>query len=143
MKTLLLFLVLTSLTSITFAAEVYTWKDEQGNIHYGDRPLESKDATVLKQKKETNIATLAPKDNQWQQDYQKDKTAKKEEQKKSNNNAKQKSKYCSQLKNRLALFNEGGRIYNRTATGERSFYGDDDIAKEKKTLSAQLKKKCN
>jgi hypothetical protein len=142
MKTLLLISIVASLSSMTLIAKVYTWTDSDGVIHYSDRPIQGKEATELKQDKEINVATLAPKTNQFQQDYQKSKKDKAEQQSQSLKNQNNKAEYCGQLKGRLALFEEGGRIYNRTASGERSFYGDEGIDKEIKSLRATIKQKC-
>lgn len=146
MKTLLLFLALTGFAGITDAVEqnkkVYTWTDNQGVIHYSDRPVQGKDSEVLSQNDNNNIATLAPKESQWQQDYQKNKQDTAKEQKLLDDNSKQKQEYCQRIQKRLVIFENGGRIYNASKNGERSFYSDDDIAKEVKQLKSKLKKSC-
>jgi len=146
MRTLLLFLASSSFAFITVAAEenkkVYTWTDDQGIIHYSDRPVSGKEAEILKQVENNNIATLAPKTNQWQQDYQENKKNKAKDQQLIDESSKQKQAYCQQLKDRIALFERGGRLYNKSVNGERSFYSDDEIAKELQQLNTEVKAKC-
>jgi hypothetical protein len=74
MKKLPLFLLLSCFASLVSAKEqnkkIYTWTDEHGTIHFSDAPVQGNDAEVLSQG-EYNVAALAPKVNQWQQNYQK------------------------------------------------------------------------
>jgi len=147
MKTLPLFLALISFISLANATgqdkEIYTWIDENGITHFGDAPVQGNEAEVINQDGNNNVASLAPKVNQWQQDYQQDKEAKAEEKKLLAESNEKKGAYCQRLKQDFALFNNGGRIYNTSADGERSFYSDDAIAKELEQLSNKLKKnKC-
>ena len=122
--------------------KVYTWTDNQGVIHYSDRPVQGKDSKILSQTTNNNIATLAPSASQWQEDYQKNKVDQAEEQKLLDENNEQKEAYCLQIEKRIELFERGGRLYNKSVSGERSFYSDDDIAKEIKQLNKEKKKKC-
>jgi len=147
MRTLPLFLILISFACITNAAgqnkKVYTWTDSNGTIHYSDRSVQGKDSEVLSQSdNNNNVSTLAPKANQWQQDYQKNKKDNAKKQKQLDEKTKQKETYCKQIKKRLAIFSQGGRIYNASENGDRTFYSDNDIAKEMKQLQSKLKKKC-
>ena len=80
MKKLSLFLLLTCLVSLTNATaqnkEIYTWTDDNGITHFGDAPVQGNDAEVINQDNNNNVASLAPKVNQWQQDYQKNRETK-------------------------------------------------------------------
>jgi hypothetical protein len=147
MRTLPLFFVFISFVSITATAgkntQVYTWIDNNGTVHYSDRPVQGKDSEILTQEKNNNVATLAPKNNQWQEEYQKNKNSKAEEKKINDDKSQKKETYCRQLKTRLKVFERGGRIYTPTETGERNFYSDDDVVKEIKQLKKKLKKKCH
>lgn len=144
MRTLPLFLIITSFTAMSYTVEanqkVYTWTDSNGTVHYSDRPVQGGDSDELKQENSSNIATLAPKTNQWQQDYQEAKETNAEEQSTLDAEVKQKEAYCKHLKRRLALFTNGGRIFNTSENGERSYYSDDGIASELKKINKDMKK---
>ncbi len=146
MKTLPLFLVLLSFSALTNAAganqRIYTWTDSNGMVHFSDRSAQDKDSDIFNQSDNNNVSTLAPKANQWQQDYQEKKQAKMKEKKQLDKKNKQKNEYCQQIKKRITIFSQGGRIYNTTDNGERSFYSDDDMANKVKQLKTKLKKNC-
>lgn len=146
MKTLSLFLVLLSFSALTNAAganqRIYTWTDNNGIIHFSDRSAQDKDSDIFNQNDNNSVATLAPKANKWQQDYQENKQTKMEEKKQFDKKNKQKEAYCLQQKRRLALFEGGGRIFNTSVNGERNFYSDDGMAKKIKQLKTKLKKNC-
>lgn len=123
-------------------AEIYRWTDKDGKVHFSDRPIADESITTLKLPKNNNIAKTITQNNQWQQNYNKTKQAKAEQ---AQEKVKQRNKnkaFCDSLKNRLEFFKQGGRIYEMSPTGERSYQSDKQLKAKKKNLIKLINKSC-
>ncbi|KGJ87295.1 DUF4124 domain-containing protein [Colwellia psychrerythraea] len=123
-------------------AEIYTWTDKSGKVHFSDKPISDEKVTTIKPSENNNIAKPVSSNSQWQQDYNKAKQAKAE---KAQSNAKQKQKnkgYCNQLKSELALYQQGGRLYLMSADGERNYQSEEQLAEQKKRFTKLIKQNC-
>jgi hypothetical protein len=127
------------------AAEVYTWKDKNGRVHYSDQP--HADATA----KPMTMADPSGGVGQTQSEVNKADQNFKEQQAKQSGTDKQaadeaarkaaRDAYCSSLQNRITTFERGGRIVVNQGT-ERVFLSDDQIASELGKMKAQQAKDC-
>lgn len=146
MKTLLrlstVLLLVSSCLSGNLAAEIYTWTDKDGKVHFSDKPIANEKVITIKPKVNENIANVVTKDSQWQQDYNKTKQAKAEQAKKDAKQARKNKGLCNQLKRQLATINQGGRIYIMSPEGERNFQSEAQLKAEKKKLTKAVKKTC-
>jgi len=135
-------LLLSLAFSANLAAEIYTWTDKDGKVHFSDKPIANEKVTTIKPKVNENIANAVTKDSQWQQDYNKAKQVKAEQAEKVAKQARENKGYCDQLKRELATINQGGRIYVMSPEGERSFQSEAQLLAEKKKLTKAFKKSC-
>ena len=136
--------LLTASCTLSFnsMAEIYTWTDKNGKVHFSDKPKSDEKVTTIKPSKNNNISKPVSGNRQWQQDYNKTKQAKAE---KAQKNAKQKQKnkgYCNQLKSELALYEQGGRLYLMSADGERNYQSEQQLAAQKKKFTKLIKQNC-
>ncbi len=137
-------ILLTASSTLSFnsMAEIYTWTDKNGKVHFSDKPISDEKVTTIKPSKNNNISKPVSGNSQWQQDYNKTKQAKAE---KAQKNAKQKQKnkgYCNQLKSELALYEQGGRLYLMSADGERNYQSEEQLAAQKKKFTKLIKQNC-
>lgn len=135
-------LLLTISLSGNLAAEIYTWTDKNGKVHFSDKPITSEKVTTIKPKENNNIANPVSSNSQWQQDYNKSKQVKAEQAEKEAKQARKNKGFCDQLKRQLATINQGGRIYVMSPEGERSFQSEAQLKAEKKQLTKAIKKTC-
>lgn len=135
-------LVASSTLSCNLIAEIYTWTDKNGKVHFSDKPMSDEKVTTIKPKLSNNIANAVTKDSQWQQDYNKTKQAKAEQAQKDAKQARKNKGYCDQLKRQLATINQGGRIFVMSPEGERTFQSEAQLKAEKKKLTKAYKKIC-
>jgi len=135
-------LLLSLAFSANLAAEIYTWTDKDGKVHFSDKPIANEKVTTIKPKVNENIANAVTKDSQWQQDYNKAKQVKAEQAEKVAKQARENKGYCDQLKRELATISQGGRIYVMSPEGERSFQSEAQLLAEKKKLTKAFKKSC-
>lgn len=135
-------LLASSCLSFNSTAEIYTWTDKNGKVHFSDKPISDEKVTTIKPRENNNISKAVGTNSQWQQDYNKTKQAKAKEDQK---NAKQKQKnkgYCNQLKSELALYEQGGRLYLMSADGERNYQSEEQLTAQKKRFTKLIKQNC-
>jgi hypothetical protein len=135
-------LLSSSCLSFNSTAEIYTWTDKNGKVHFSDKPISNEKVTTIKPRENNNISKAVSTNSQWQQDYNKTKQVKAKEDQK---NAKQKQKnkgYCNQLKSELALYEQGGRLYLMSADGERNYQSEEQLTAQKKRFTKLIKQNC-
>ncbi len=135
-------LLVTSILSFNLAAEIYTWTDKDGKVHFSDKPIINEVVTTITPKENNNIANTVKKNSQWQQDYNKTKQVKAEQAANNAKIAKKNKGYCNQIKRQLAIIDHGGRIVVISPEGKRNFQSVEQLKVEKKKLTKAYKKTC-
>jgi len=135
-------LLAVSALSFNLTAEIYTWTDKNGKVHFSDKPTVHEKVTTITPKENNNIADTVIKSSQWQQDYNQAKQDKAEQSQKHAIQARENKDYCEQLKRRIAIINQGGRIYVMSPEGEREFKSETQLKTELKNLTQAYKQTC-
>ena len=135
-------LVFISLFSLNLQAEIYTWTDKNGKVHFSDKPIADEKVSTIKPKENNNIANTVTKDSQWQRDYNKSQQTKAEQAQKKAEIKKKNKGYCNQIKRQMATIDHGGRIYVMSPEGKRTFQSEAQLKAEKKKLTKAFKKTC-
>ena len=134
------------LAGITFTgnalSKIYTWTDENGKVHFSDKPVINQKAATIKPKVNTNIAKTVTSDSQWQQNYLKTKAEKAEKAKENAEQKRKKQIFCNVLKSKLATLEHGGRFYSMSPEGEQSYYSDEQLKAKHQKLTKAYKKSC-
>jgi len=136
-------LLTVSALSFNLSAEIYTWTDKNGKVHFSDKPTVSEKVTTITPKENNNIADAVTKNSQWQQDYNQSKQDKAEQSQKLAKQARENKGFCEQLKRRIAIINQGGRIYVMSAEGEREFKSEEQLKAEHKKAIQAYKQTCH
>ena len=127
-----------------FASEVYTWKDKNGQVHYSDKPPSDVDAKLIRSEAPTSTSTPSADLSKADREFKERQAKQNEASKKNADQAARKAgkdEACNNLRNRIALFEQGGRIATQEG-GERVFLSDDQIAAELSTMRTRLDKEC-
>ena len=107
-------------------AQVYKWVDESGQVHYGDRPDNTKAEQVKIHHNETTTPRAIDKEKQ---DYLKDKnkaeSEKAEELKEQKMINKEKRKYCNEANSDLAAIMSRGRTREINEKGEYTYLTEE------------------
>lgn len=135
-------LVLALIATTAVGAEVYTWKDASGKVHYSDTPPADSAAKKMRAGSSAEapaVAAPAPKKSLAEQelDFRKRKTEGEEARtkaEKEKTEAEEKSKNCEQAKLQLQALESGQRISRYSAQGERVVL--DDAARAQETAAA-------
>lgn len=135
-------LIASSALSFNLLAEIYTWTDKNGKVHFSDKPTSDENVTTIKPKENRNSANTVITNNQWQQDYNKTKQVKAQKAQEEAKLTRKNQDYCNQLKRQLAVISEGGRIYVMSPDGKRNFKSEEQLKAEKKKINNAYKKTC-
>jgi hypothetical protein len=135
-------LVASSVLSFNAIAEIYTWTDANGKVHFSDQPIDDEKVTTITPQKDINIANTVNQNTQWQQDYDKSKQAKVEHDQKQAQLVQKKKGYCDELKRQLAIYQQGGRLYIMSVGGERSYQSDEQVKAKQNKFTTLIKKNC-
>ncbi len=145
------------LVSITAAAQQYKWVDSNGRTQYSDHPPAGTGSAAVK--RQIGSATGAPgaagsslanarplTPVEQEQAFRKrraDEQEKAQKQAKAEEANKEKQEACVSAKQSLAGLEAGGRKLRYTASGEREFMNEDDIAGEKERTRKVVADACN
>ncbi|MDB5800646.1 MAG: hypothetical protein JWL63_1585 [Rhodocyclales bacterium] len=161
--------------SVCFAAaavaEVYTWKDANGQVHYSDQPPANVEVKPTKPSGAPKYAPAIPEaaasqpraaepktdskplaaqsgPKSWQEkdlELKQQRAAQQEaETKRQQEQTKtdEKKRYCDGLRSNIAMFERGGRITSTNPNGERVYLDDTQVKQEADRARGQLARDC-
>lgn len=136
----LLLLLLSSVQSVT--ADVYRWEDENGRVHFGDRPPASETAeatTVETQNSPASSPASAPSASDREvtrqrllDQYQKERDARKEAAQRKREEEERRAFQCARARDQLRSYQTHPVLYELLPNGERRFLSD---AERERTLA--------
>ena len=59
-------LIAICIISFSSVAEIYTWTDKDGKVHFSDKPISDEKVTTIKPISNSNIANTVRTNSQWQ-----------------------------------------------------------------------------
>ncbi len=164
-------MVLLSALPATSQAEIYKWKDKEGNTRYSDTPppsnIQSKNIGVKKSAVPAGKQPLSPvtdsataplpvisKDNVLEvpaktaEDVAAEQRQQKAENEKNNKRekeiqAKLKAENCKAAKENYASYAQGGRVYKMNENGEREYMDDAGLKLGAEKARGQMAQFCN
>ena len=147
-QTKLLLLICGILLESGAAAEIYRWTDEQGRVHYGDRP--SPEATQVQQvpapsQPPTRQAAEDARDRAQRRLLEVYREERLEKQSASENLRRQqavKEERCRQARARLARLSRTGLIYQQNDRGDRTYLDPQARQDYLNRLQADLDRWC-
>lgn len=141
-----LVLLILSLSMTDSIAEIYKWTDEQGNVHYGDKPNEKADEVQVDISKKGHISTDSDRQlkrkkliDAFNQDREYENKQKAEAQKKS----KKIKKTCARAKDQLKNYVRARALYDLDEEGNRVIISDEERNKSTQKLKNNIEKYCN
>jgi len=132
------------------AAEIYKWTDDEGRVHYDEKPKDRASDPMVIPKQYKKSATPPPDESQrfenirkWTDARQQEREAEKLRKAELEEKRAKREKRCNNLKNELSDIERGGiSWYRLDENGERQYYSDEEITKERKDLEKTIKENC-
>jgi hypothetical protein len=145
-----LWFVIVLMTSVSAnAAEIYRWTDENGQVHYGERPPDDR-AQPMDIPTESSSAPRLQSDETARrarqqrllEAYEYERARKAERAALAANKASQLAVQCERLRNQWRRLNFGGPVYFQGEDGERRYLDEDQRTAEKNRLRPAYREAC-
>ncbi len=158
-------LVLALFLALPAMAQIYSWKDRDGRVHYTDTPPPTGEFTVIQRPRGLQPSPPPAEDSgdaaaaaegepdpnrprtlsEREREFRERRAAQAEAQAKTQEDAAreaERQRFCEQARNQLAALESGQRISRFNAQGEREFLDDDARSAEAARLQGQIAQHC-
>ena len=129
-----------SSAGIAFAGDIYKWTDEDGNVHYGDRPMSEPSEEPLAVGSEPTDTSKDEVDNELIAAASEMVKPSPEE---PHAQALEGEEKCGTYKARLRKLLASRRSYKDGENGERVYLDEDDIVAARERAQNQIEKYCD
>ncbi|MES9818084.1 MAG: DUF4124 domain-containing protein [Candidatus Thiodiazotropha sp.] len=141
----LLFVLL--MAGLPLQAEVYKWVDEQGRVHFSDRPVTGESTEIRIREQESPQPTAGQDDRQKEMQrmldvYAEERAERKEAKQKQLAERKKRKQNCVRAKDRYSSHLRATGIYNLGNDGERRYLSDEERARHIRRLKADIARWC-
>lgn len=122
-------------------AAVYQWKDENGRVHFSDRPVHEKATEKrIKSSPKSSSSPALPEDRRERRQrlldvYEKERAEKREAKAKKKEEREEQKRKCHKARARYDEYSTTPRIYEYLESGERKYFNNA----ERERLIAELK----
>lgn len=151
LRVAMLVLMMTAVMGLasTVHAEVYQWTDENGKVHFGDRPpanvnAETLDLPEANSSDKPQVSDAERRERQmrllkiWEEERRVKEQAKAQEQEKWE----KRKEYCRRLLGNLKDSERIGRYYRYDKSGERVYMSDEQADQYRQALKNTYRKEC-
>ncbi|WP_457977598.1 DUF4124 domain-containing protein [Ectopseudomonas composti] len=136
-------LLIAALLPTLATAEIYRWTDEQGRVHFGQRPVAGAETVQVKPQVVERDAHTREREARSQRFYD----ARREEQQQAAVSAaaqrEKRDNECRDLRRRLAQIPEGFNYYRTDTNGERIYYSDEETDTARRQLRERIAQRCS
>jgi len=137
-----------ALASAATAAEIYKWTDEDGNVHYTDKPIDQTSERLNIASSSTNneavrAETQARLDRQSEAAEAAANAPKGPSAEEQRADAKERADKCAMYQARLTKFTQSRRLYREDEDGERVYLDEADTQETRDKTEDQVREHCN
>ncbi len=144
-------------TSSSFASDIYRYTDEDGNIHYGDRPTgaPTEERLAIASARTNNDAARAymeqryalnqPAEEPAAQSTIPEEVVEEEEMTRAERAAEQRERAqrCQQYRDRLETFMTSRRLYRESDDGEREYLEENEVQEARDRVQELINENCD
>lgn len=129
------------------SAGVYKWTDSDGNVHFGDRPVDIQSATEVKIRINNHTGVANSSGRNADREYllkkiDEGKVADTEKKKKQKAETKKRKRLCKTYKTEYQIQLQSNRSYSMSPDGKRTYLSDNERMARQKKLSKGVSKHC-
>ena len=139
-----------TVSSAVYADEIYKWTDEDGNVHYEDRPSGEPSEQRLQFSYNRTDSTAVDErvkaqrdDTNTRREARADKDAENQTIAEERAAAEKKLEQCQQYRASLKVMLESRRVYREDEAGERTYLDDTARAEARTKAEALIKENCS
>ncbi len=136
-------------SSAVLSGEIYKWIDENGNVHYEDRPSgdEVQRVDVISSSTDSSAVQASIDARRARESERAETRAKRGEEEQAAATARaeleQRATKCAESRARMESYLQARRLYNENAAGEREYLDDDGVMQARERVQAEIQKHCN
>jgi hypothetical protein len=151
MNTRTVLLLLLGWSSLASASGVYKWVDEQGRVHYGERPparaqaqeMQIKEAPLEELPVEDDGAARSDKTQRLLRAFEEEREQKKAQQQKQRDEQEKRQRNCALARDRLRRYQNASSLYNLDKQGERHALSDAERTASEQSAQQEVARWCN
>ncbi len=130
------------------SAGIYKWTDENGNVHFGDQPVDKESATELNIRIDNHTGVSNSSGNKKEREFllkqiDEEQEAHAEKRKKRIALNKKYRKLCNNYKRRYQSHIQSSKTFIMSPDGERTYYSDKQRAEKLKSINKGIAKYCH
>ncbi len=138
------------LSGSAVAKDIYKWTDEEGNVHYRDRPTgapsevrlgisyKGTDKTIVEQQRKAQLDSQTARQERRNARDEADRAAAAEAAA-----AAERQKQCDSYRASLERYAQSRRLYREGENGERTYLDDDEMMQARKRLEDHIAENCS
>lgn len=149
-KTLVLVLAATALTTSAFAGEIYKYVDENGNIHYLDRPSgESGEKRLDVTYSGTSSEAVSARVQQRRdyvsalEDARAEAKTQREAEAQARAEMEERAAKCQEHRARLETYLQSRRLYRANEAGEREYLDEEQMMEARRKVEEAIQDTCS
>jgi len=135
-------------SGLAVAGEIYKWTDEEGNVHYEDRPVGKTDMehvdVVSRNTDNTVVQARITADRERRAAARQVASEAPKEMTKEELRAEQKERQdkCQQYRDQLQTFLRSTRLYKEDDAGERNYLSEEEVMAARSRVEGQIQEYC-
>ena len=144
-----LIMIVVSASGIAFANDIWKWTDEDGNVHYGDRPTgdASEERLAITSRPTDSSRVQARVESRYQTKKEAEEAAAKEPQGPTEEElaaqAAERKQKCDTYKARLQKFVTSRRLYRQDENGERVYLDEEQMQAARERVENKVQEYCS
>jgi len=149
-KFLVLVITAAALTTSAFAGEIYKYVDENGNVHYVDRPSgesgeERLDVSYSGTSSETVTAQVQKRRDYMSalEEARTDAKSQREAEAQARAEMEQRAAKCQEHRARLESYLQSRRLYRENAAGEREYLDEEQTMEARRKVEEAIQENCS
>jgi len=130
--------------SISYA-EIYKWVDEQGKVHYGDKPVDNSETLDISTEKSGNQNSLnnrRERQRKLTESLEEDRVEKQAAAEKKKKERQKNKRNCAVAQQRLKGYERAGYLYGIDKDGKKVIRSNEERQKATDKLRDKIKKYC-
>lgn len=137
------FLFLLALAPLLAQAEIYRWTDEQGRVHFGQRPQANAERVEVRPQVLERDAQTRERENRSERFFQARRDERTQREERQQAEQLERDRACGVLRSRLQRLEAGRTFYSADAQGDRHYYSDAEVEAARRELRARVVEDCN
>ena len=149
-KYLVLVLSAATLATTAFAGEIYRYVDEQGNVHYLDRPTgesgEQRMDITYSGTSSASVNAQVKRRNDYMaalDEARKETQSRREAEAQARAETEARAAKCEENRSRLESYLQSRRLYRENDAGEREYLDDDQILEARRKAEEAIQETCS